>query len=312
MFFGTLAFFKLAEPKTTHMKYFLILFCLVSQFSIAQTPLTYTNAAGDKHLAGPFDLDILKTDTTYSKWFEENSAKFQLKGEDTSWKNSFADTEVEIYIGTWCGDSKRWVPQFVKLWNDLGLKESQLKFTALYDSEEQYKQGPNGEEKGKLIHRVPTFIFKKDGEEYARLVEYPRNDLEKDLAQIAVGYPSEPNYRAATYLLDLFERETMDSVWKNVNYHLGEVYSLVGKEVELNTLGFVFQYSDRMPQALLTFLYNTLIYPYSPRANNSYADALRISGDKESAISVYERVLALEPTHENATAQVKILKPDKD
>jgi len=292
------------------MKYFLIVFFFASQFAIAQTPLTYINSNGDKHLAGPFELDDLRKDTTYSGWFESNYARFQLKGEDTSWKSAFAQTEVEIYIGTWCGDSKRWVPQFVKLWNDLGLDEAQLKFTALYDGEEKYKQGPNAEEKGKRIHRVPTFIFKKEGKEYARMVEYPRNDLEKDLAQIAVGYASEPNYRAATYLLDLFEKEAMDSVWKDVNDHLGEVYALVGKEVELNTLGYVFQYSDRMPQALLTFQFNTLIYPYSPRAFNSYGDALRISGDKEAAITAYQRVLALEPKHENAAEQLKILKPD--
>lgn len=292
------------------MKYLLLLFFFVSQFALAQTPLTYINSYGDKHIAGPFELDDLRTDTTYSGWFESNYARFQLKGEDTSWKSAFEGTEVEIYIGTWCGDSKRWVPQFVKLWKDLGLDEAQLKFTALYDGEELYKQGPNGEEKGLQIHRVPTFIFKKEGQEYSRIVESPRNDLEKDLAQIAVGYPSEPNFRAATYLLDLFEKEPMDSVWKNVNFHLGEVYSLVGKEVELNTLGFVFQYSDRMQQALLTFQFNTLIYPYSPRAFNSYGDALRINGNKEAAILAYERALALEPTHENAATQLKILKPE--
>jgi lipoprotein NlpI len=65
-----------------------------------------------------------------------------------------------------------------------------------------------------------------------------------------------------------------------------------------------------MPQALMTFLYNTVIYPYSPRVHNSYADALRISGDKEAAIAVYEKVLTLDPTYENAIAQLKILKPD--
>ena len=102
----------------------------------------------------------------------------------------------------------------------------------------------------------------------------------------------------------------MDSVWKDVNYQLGEVYSLVGKEVEINTLGYVFQYSDRMPQALLTFQFNTLIYPYSPRVFDSYGDALRISGDKEAAITAYQRVLALEPKHENAAEQLKVLKPD--
>ena len=62
-------------------------------------------------------------------------------------------------MGTWCGDSKEWVPSFLKIWDQLGLDRKKLIFTALYDIDERYKQGPNGEEKGKQIHRVPNFIF---------------------------------------------------------------------------------------------------------------------------------------------------------
>lgn len=50
------------------------------------------------------------------------------------------------------------------------------------------------------IHRIPTFIFKKDNNEIARIVEYLRNDLQTDVAQIALGVPSNPNYEAANYL----------------------------------------------------------------------------------------------------------------
>ena len=52
-------------------------------------------------------------------------------------------------MGTWCGDSKEWVPSFLKIWDQLGLDRKELTFTALYDIDERYKQGPNGEEKGK-------------------------------------------------------------------------------------------------------------------------------------------------------------------
>ncbi len=288
------------------------LFLLFTNENFAQSPTTYLNSSGEKHLAGEFGLDILKRDTTYSKWFKENAEAFQLSGKNTDWKKSLENTEVEIFLGTWCGDSKRWVPQFVELWKDLGLNENQLKFTALYDGDDNYKQGPNGEEKGKLIHRVPTFIFKKEDTEYARIVEFPVNDLETDLAQIALGYPSEPNYRAATYLLELFETESLDSVYKNVQTHFNEVYRLVGKERELNTLGYVFQYSDRMPQALLTFEINTAIFPYSPRVLNSYAEALVENDQKERAIEIFKRVVELDPTLESAVEKLKELEEESE
>lgn len=293
----------------TFMKplFLISLFLLFTNTIFAQSFKTYFNSSGEKHLAGEFELDILRTDTTYSKWFNENEEAFKFSGKNTDWKKNLEKTEIEIFLGTWCGDSKRWVPQFVELWKELGLNENQLKFTALYDNDENYKQGPNAEEKGKLIHRVPTFIFKKGDMEYARIVEFPVNDLETDLAQIALGYPSEPNYRAATYLLELFEAESLDSVYKNVQTHFNEVYRLVGKERELNTLGYVFQYSDRMPEALLTFEINSAIFPYSPRVLNSYGEALAKNGQKDRAIEVFKRVIELDPTLESANAKLKEL-----
>lgn len=291
-------------------KHLLLLALLFGHLAIAQTPQTYLNARAEKHLAGPFDLDVLRTDSVYKQWFEKNTQLFALKGEPTEWKKNLANTQVDIYLGTWCGDSKRWVPQFVKMWKDLGLKEEQLSFTALYDGVEKYKQGPNAEEKGLRIHRVPTFIFKENNEEYARIVEYPRNDLELDVAQIAVGYASEPNYRAATYLLELFEAESMEEIIKNVRTHLNEVNHLVGKDRELNTLGYVFLRSNRMQEALLTFQFNTIIYSHSPRAFNSYGEALLLNEDKAGAIRAFKRAIDLDPKHENANRKLQELESE--
>ncbi|MCE7053842.1 hypothetical protein LZF95_04060 [Algoriphagus sp. AGSA1] len=284
-----------------------ILLLTVPSLLWAQTPKTYINAAGDKHLAGEFELNFLRSDASFQGWYEENERLFELSGKNTDWKNTFQNSEVEIYLGTWCGDSKRWVPQFVKLWTGIGLQESQLKFIALYDGEELYKQGPNGEEKGKSIHRVPTFIFKNEGKEYSRIVEYPVNDLETDLAQIALGHASKPNYRAATYLLELFESEPLDSIYKNVQTHFYKIYSLVGREKELNTLGYVFKHSDRLPEALLTFEINSAIFPYSPNVLHSYGEALMANKQNDRAIQLFTRVLELEPGNEIAARQLREL-----
>ncbi|MEL7001434.1 MAG: hypothetical protein AAFN93_01735, partial [Bacteroidota bacterium] len=211
----------------------LSIFVMLSNYSFGQ--MTYQDANGNTHLAGPFALEILEQDTLYNGWYDESYQSFQVSEKDVSWKAELEDISVEIYLGTWCGDSKNWVPKFVKLWDSLGLAQNQLHFTALYNGDEKYKQGPNHEEEGLRIHRVPTFIFKRDGAEFARIVETPRNDLETDLAQIALGYPSEPNYRAATYLTKLLEKQTVDSVYKDFRKHIYEAYELVSKVNELNT-----------------------------------------------------------------------------
>ena len=41
--------------------------------------------------------------------------------------------------------------------------------------------------------------------EYARIVESPKNDLVTDVAQIALGFPSAPNYEGANYLFKVFD-----------------------------------------------------------------------------------------------------------
>ena len=48
-------------------------------------------------------------------------------------------SEVDIYMGTWCGDRNYGL--YFLFWDRCD------------DSDEKYKQGPNGEEKGKNIAR---------------------------------------------------------------------------------------------------------------------------------------------------------------
>ncbi|WP_339697677.1 thioredoxin family protein [uncultured Roseivirga sp.] len=287
---------------------FSLLFTFFILSTTAQEVTIYKNQEGESHLAGKFPVEYLQQDSTYRQWFNKNYAEFTVEKGNDKWKKALKNTQVDIYLGTWCGDSQKWVPSFLKLWDELGLDRKQLSFTALYDGEEKYKQGPNEEEKGKKIHRVPTFIFNNNGEEYARIVETPRNDLKTDLAQIALGYPSEPNYRAATYLLDLFEENSMTDIYKDANTHLNEVYHLVGKSGELHTLGRVLMSSNRVDQGLLVLQFNTIINPYTPSVLNRYGNALAEKGQKETAISTFEKVLQIEPEDENALAQLKKLK----
>lgn len=289
---------------------FLFLMLFVTNFSFAQGVQTYQNEAGDIHLCGSFPLDYVQNDTTYQKWYQENYEAFSLTEGEYSWKQDLADTKVDIYLGTWCGDSKTWVPRFIKLWDELGLDRDQLNFIALYDTDEKYKQGPEGEEKRLKIHRVPTFVFKKQDQEYARIVESPRNDLLTDLAQIALGYPSAPNYPAATYLMDLFESQSNEEIAADLRKHFYKTYVLVGKSRELNTLGYVYLRSGRIQEALTVFEWNTYMFRFEPNVYDSYAEALSVAGKKEKAVANYEKVLSLDPENKNALANLKKLQEE--
>lgn len=287
--------------------FFLSLLCSLSLF--AQLPKHYSDKHGNTHLCGVFDISALESDSTYNKWYSTYYNSYQLpEGVNTDWKSGLEEYSVDIYMGTWCGDSKYWVSQFVKLWDDLNLDRSQLTFTALYDTDEKYKIGPNGEEKGKTIHRVPTFIFKKEGVEQARIVESPVNKLHVDLAQIALGFPSKPNYRAANFAMYYFENNTIEDLKKDYDNLLKSLEYLAKQSKELNTLGYVFLNRKDYEKAVMIFKLNTEIFEFEPNVYDSYAEGLAKSGKPKEAIIQYKKVLKLAPSNTHAKAQIKILK----
>ena len=302
----------LAEIKNqTIMKPILFAAALVVASSLtAQNAETYVNKSEETHLCGPVTITDLMNHG--DGWYQQHYDEFETEQESHLWKKQLKNTQVDIYLGSWCGDSKNWVPQFVHLWDELGLDREQLNIVALYDGDEKYKQGPNHEEKGLDIHRVPTFIFKEDGQEIGRIVEFPSTDLETDLAQIALGYPSAPNYHAATYFQDLLAEKSISEIYEDANAHFYKVYKKVSKSSELNTLGYVMLRSDRVDEALLVFNFNTYLFRHEPNVYDSYGEALTIKGDTVNAIKCYEKVLELDSANENAVQQLALLKTESE
>ncbi|MBS9765921.1 MAG: hypothetical protein KGV44_00090 [Flavobacteriaceae bacterium] len=292
-----------------------ILFLMVSLIGLktitAQEVQYFKNSRGQKHLCGSFPLQILEQDTLYSKWYHKNYTKFHLSDKSHHWSKKLNDVEVDIYLGTWCGDTKSLVPKFVKLWDELGLSRKKLKFVALYSGGTgKYKQSPNREEKGKGIFKVPTFIFKRNGKEISRIVEKPINNLEIDVAQIALGYPSIPNYRGANYLFELLKTHSVKELRDSKDY-LNAVYRLRKNESGLNSLGYMYMDSDEMDKAMLVFYYNTRFFPYEPNVYDSYAECFEKLGKIDKAIDNYRKVLLLDRSNKRAKEKLKELRKKK-
>lgn len=286
---------------------FFLLGLLISLSIFSQTPSSYLDEKGKTHLCGPFDISTLESDTNYNTWFNEYYKAFKTS-DNTKWKSELENVKVEIFLGTWCGDSKYWVSNFIKLWDDLGLNRDQLEFTGLYYLDDKIKVGPNGEEKGKYIHRVPTFIFTKDTVEIARIVESPVTDLETDVAQIALGVPSKPNYRAANFLMRFISEQNVEDLNKQKDQILRMTKYFTKQSKELNTLAYVMSARGDIEKSLFLLEMNCEIFPFEPNVYDSYGEILIKGNQKELAIKQFKKVLQLDPENESAKQQLLKLK----
>ncbi len=116
-------------------------------------------------------------------WYKENYQSYQLDNQViNALKNKLNDMSVEVYMGTWCPDSRAHVPAFMKILDAVGFGKKHLRIHAF---ERNYKDNPLAKEKN--IIRVPTFIIKRNGKELGRIIEYPMETLEKDLLKILEG-----------------------------------------------------------------------------------------------------------------------------
>lgn len=90
------------------------------------------------------------------------------------------DKQVDIVLGTWCGDSQVYVPRFLKV-----LDAAQVPATAVtLICVDKDKKDPLGKADALRVDRVPTFIIKQDNLELGRIVESPETTLEQDLLHI--------------------------------------------------------------------------------------------------------------------------------
>jgi hypothetical protein len=87
---------------------------------------------------------------------------------------------VTVVMGTWCGDSKDWVPVFYKIMDQAGFDYSKLTLICV----DHVKQAPVSKLDKLKISRVPTFIFYHKKHELGRIVETPSDLFEKDMLKI--------------------------------------------------------------------------------------------------------------------------------
>ncbi|MEM6720524.1 MAG: thioredoxin family protein [Bacteroidota bacterium] len=282
--------------------FMLIVAFLACQLTFSQTVNQLTkDARGRDMLLGEITKEGF-TENSFHSWFSKNYDAYEPDAEIIQkLQRKLKKYTITIFMGTWCGDSKREIPKFYKLLEAANFPAEKLRVIGVNNARSNYKQAPNGEEKGMNIHRVPTFIvYNKRGKEVGRIVEHPVESLEADLLQICKKKSYQHNYQVVTELHELFEKKGITYVEKHPEKTIKKLQPYSKSLKELNTYGYVLLYANETDKAIATFKVNTQLFPKDKNSFDSLAEAYFTAKDYENATKYYAKVLDLDANDENA------------
>lgn len=259
-------------------------------------------------LLGVCSRDSLQQEP-YGEWFEKNYEEYEPHAEIVSDLRAagLEGTAISIFFGSWCGDSKREVPRFLKLLDAISFPSDQVTLIAVTNEDSSLKQSPGREERDLGIYRVPTFIVSKNGAEMHRIVEYPVLSLERDLLAILSKQPYTPNYRSFPTIARWLTTGLLED--ENVSHRglANQIRSDVTSEGELNAVGSVLLAQGRTEAAVKVFQMNCVLYPESANRYLALARGLHRHGDDATARRMLQRALELNDDPENLEPMLELL-----
>jgi thiol-disulfide isomerase/thioredoxin len=118
----------------------------------------------------------------HSVWYIKGYDEYQINTDAINKLLGIANDglTIKIVLGTWCPDSRREVPRFMRILDIWKFPVSMVTFIGVDNA----KLSPVGEYDNLDIQRVPTFIIYKNNIEAGRIIENPTTSLEQDIVNI--------------------------------------------------------------------------------------------------------------------------------
>lgn len=273
------------------------------------SPKTVEQKVQDTHLLGKIPLSSLRQ-TPFAEWFEKgyndySPAKSVLERlAAPAMQKEVSGMTIQIFLGTWCGDSKREVPRLLKVLHKAGIPDSRIELICVGNTDSLYKQSPTHEERGRDIFRVPTAIFVQNGKEQARIVEFPAESLERDVLTIASRANYTPNYRSFPLLQSWLQSGLLADTNVSIAGLAAKVRYNVSSESELNSAGYVLLTRQKTQEAIAIFRMNVHLYPQSSNCFDSLAEGYEKIGNSALAAKYYERALELDSKNAHALGRL--------
>lgn len=264
------------------------------------------------HLIGKLNKEAFSI-APYTAWFEKGYESYQTNETLVQSLQQEQNRQIEIkaFFGSWCGDSKRELPRFIKMAEAAGFSEDQLSVYAVNNELDAYKQSNLREEKDLNVFRVPTFIVFEDGKEIGRIIESPKESLEADLSKILSDAAYTPKYNGAMALETLLTEKGA----KYIRKHPQQVAELLRGKTD--TASEIYSYAltksanKQYDLAISLFEINNILYP------NYVGNPLRLGqlyaklGKTEQAIPLLENYLEKRPTNTAIRVLIWELKQQK-
>ena len=262
-------------------------------------------------LLGKIDKNGL-TSENYNEWFSKNYEDYELdQASIEAIRSRLKDYQITMFMGTWCGDSKKEVPRFYKILEACNFPEDQLTVIALSRKSDMYKQSPNHYEAGLNIHRVPTFIFYKNRKEVNRIVEHPVETLEKDILTIITSNKYQSNYQIVAKVDNILKVNGLNGLKKQSKKLIKSFKEKTSSMSELNTYARTLYTTNRLNEAIEVCKMNAKLFPDSVRTYESLSIVLDANGQTKEAIKVIEEAIKQFPENQDLMDSLKDLKQDK-
>ncbi|SEK52159.1 Thiol-disulfide isomerase or thioredoxin [Colwellia chukchiensis] len=137
--------------------------------------------ANSQELHGAIAIGELKQQHLLTKYhaFSQGYQSFQLSKSQRVAVSRWPDNlHIDIYFATWCHDSKREVPKFLKILAENSRLSHRL--IAL----DRNKSEPSGAAKHQQVQFTPTFIVYRENKEIGRIIERPTDSLITDISKM--------------------------------------------------------------------------------------------------------------------------------
>jgi thiol-disulfide isomerase/thioredoxin len=173
-----------------------IFFTLIFTGCRTGKPAVENRSSGKKVIDKPASLKYMEQSTwllgyinparfsqpPHSEWYLKGYDEYQPNQEVVG-KLTLINKEklsIQIVMGTWCPDSRREVPRFIKILDQWEFPAGKVTIIGVDNT----KIAPIGGYDELGIERVPTFIILENKVEAGRIIENPVTSLEQDMLNI--------------------------------------------------------------------------------------------------------------------------------
>lgn len=138
----------------------------------------FISVYGKLELLGPLSKEEILEN--FPDWREEAASYVPNQEVIEKLQSIPSEIKIEIFLGTWCPDTKRNVSAYFKIMDMVDnplIMTSYIGIPRENDSRKPFIEGKN-------IIKVPTFIIFIDNQEKGRIIENPVKSVEEDLLDI--------------------------------------------------------------------------------------------------------------------------------